>query len=189
MNMGFPDGLLALDRLAAGPVEWTGRLSAAASAWDLGEIRLASDPRLRLRAESVGAGVVRVSGLLSVQVEQECRRCLEPVIAQVELELELRFDPELAADEESEGLYALDSQVAELDLGPALREELLLAVPDFPVCAEACRGLCPVCGVNRNEESCDCRTETIDPRWEALRQEFPVRPDAAEGAGDGTSDV
>jgi uncharacterized protein len=42
-------------------------------------------------------------------------------------------------------------------------------LPTIPVCAEDCQGLCPSCGVNRNESHCDCGNEARDPRWDALR--------------------
>jgi uncharacterized protein len=122
------------------------------------------------------------------EVEQECRRCLDPVVTEVVVKLDLRFDPEIEPSDETEGLYAADPEADELELLPALREELLLALPDFPVCREDCRGLCPTCGANRNDGDCGCRVESTDPRWEVLKREFPTKPVAAEGAGDGTND-
>lgn len=188
MNMGFPHGVLALSRLAAGPVEWSGRLGTDLATWDLGGLRFAAEPVVELRIESLGAAGARVRGRLRAAVEQECRRCLEPVVSEVNIPLDLQFDPEIRAEEEAEGLYALDPEAAELDLLPVLREELLLALPDFPVCREDCRGLCPVCGADRNESPCECRSEAIDPRWEVLKEKFPKEPDAAEGAGDRMND-
>jgi len=38
------------------------------------------------------------------------------------------------------------------------------------VCSEACKGICPVCGKNRNEVACDCTVEGADDRWGALRK-------------------
>jgi len=45
-------------------------------------------------------------------------------------------------------------------------------VPDLPLvplCAPSCQGLCPRCGVNRNETECGCAEAPADPRWDALR--------------------
>lgn len=188
MNMGFPDRLLALDRLAAGPVDLSGPLRVDRDAWELEVVDLKGDPRLDLRIETTGDGAIRLRGLMLAEVEQECRRCLEPVRSQLELDLDLRFDPAVGPAEETEALYALEPQAAELDLLPALREELLLALPDFALCREECRGLCPRCGANRNEGDCECRTEAIDPRWDALRKTIPSEPEAATGAGDASDD-
>jgi uncharacterized protein len=188
MNMGFPDRLLALDRLAAGPVDLSGPLRVDRDAWELEAVDLKGDPRLDLRIETTGDGAIRLRGLMIAEVEQACRRCLEPVRSQLELDLDLRFDPAVGPEEETEGLYALEPQAAELDLLPALREELLLALPDFALCREECRGLCPRCGANRNEGDCECRTEAVDPRWDALRKTIPSEPEAATGAGDAADD-
>ena len=47
-------------------------------------------------------------------------------------------------------------------------EEFSLALPVKPLCNENCKGLCPVCGVNKNSESCSCEGERLDPRMAAL---------------------
>jgi uncharacterized protein len=57
-----------------------------------------------------------------------------------------------------------------LDLGNAIREYTLLALPIAPVCREDCQGLCPHCGVNRNESPCSCIEEITDERMAALRK-------------------
>ena len=80
--------------------------------------------------------------------------------------MEARLEPD-AADE---GVYPLRPEGEVVDLRPMIREELLLVVPEFPVCREDCRGLCPRCGTNLNESECDCRSAEADPRWEALRK-------------------
>ncbi len=89
----------------------------------------------------------------------ECRRCLGGITRTVEVGLDLRFDPEIGPADETDGLYALDPDAPDLELQPALREELLLALPEFPLCKPDCRGICPTCGANRNEGDCGCRLE------------------------------
>jgi uncharacterized protein len=49
-----------------------------------------------------------------------------------------------------------------------LREQVLLSLPARTLCQPDCKGLCPRCGVNRNETACSCDTGPSDPRWEAL---------------------
>ncbi|MEN6607705.1 MAG: DUF177 domain-containing protein, partial [Bryobacteraceae bacterium] len=56
-----------------------------------------------------------------------------------------------------------------LELELVLREQVLLALPMQRVCRADCKGICPVCGQNRNNVECNCRTETADDRWAALR--------------------
>ena len=55
-----------------------------------------------------------------------------------------------------------------LELEDILREQVLLALPMQRVCSEACKGICPDCGKNRNETACDCKPD-VDDRWGALR--------------------
>jgi len=50
-----------------------------------------------------------------------------------------------------------------------MREQFFLALPMKPLCREDCKGLCPVCGINRNRETCTCQSEWVDPRLEPLR--------------------
>jgi uncharacterized protein len=57
-----------------------------------------------------------------------------------------------------------------MELEDILREQILLALPMQRVCGEACQGICPVCGKNRNESPCDCKIESANDRWEALRK-------------------
>ena len=54
-----------------------------------------------------------------------------------------------------------------VDLTPDMREAIILALPDYPVCRDACKGLCPHCGVDLNEKTCDCRPPA-DNRWTGL---------------------
>ena len=66
----------------------------------------------------------------------------------------------------------LDSPVPtdrdQIDMAPAVREYVLLELPDGPLCRDDCAGICPVCGIDRNEASCDCDTSVRDHRWAAL---------------------
>lgn len=58
-----------------------------------------------------------------------------------------------------------------IEINPAalLWEEFSLALPVKPVCAESCKGLCPVCGGNLNTTPCSCAKAEGDPRLVALR--------------------
>jgi uncharacterized protein len=73
-------------------------------------------------------------------------------------------DPEALEDPDS---YPLAPDATEVDLAPAIREELILAVPRYVLCREDCRGLCPRCGQDLNAGPCGC-APAADPRWQAL---------------------
>jgi uncharacterized protein len=57
-----------------------------------------------------------------------------------------------------------------LDLAPMLREQLILASPMHPLCAEECRGLCPRCGKDLNEGPCHCAGEPTGSPFQVLRK-------------------
>jgi len=72
-------------------------------------------------------------------------------------------------DEEEEALR-FECPDGKADLVQLVSEQIYLALPLKPLCREGCKGLCPHCGVNRNEESCDCKEAWIDPRLAPLQQ-------------------
>ncbi len=57
-----------------------------------------------------------------------------------------------------------------VDLDDLVREQILLALPTRQLCRDDCKGLCPTCGANLNQTTCDCSAEEIDPRFAALAQ-------------------
>jgi uncharacterized protein len=128
---------------------------------------------------------VRVSAQAKAAVQVACGRCLAPVAIDVPVEFELTLVP---AEEQREGEGAKDAgkgpvggsfapeQAEEetyagkvIDLDPIVREQILLALPAYPVCRESCKGLCTVCGGNLNERECGCDRHVPDPRWAGLK--------------------
>ena len=183
MNSGFPAGWVDLDRLRRGPVEWSGELPAEPGAWGLEQLDVLEPPRLTFRAESGGHGGVRVTGRLETTLLVRCRRCLGETGWPLEIDFDFRFDPTVRELEEEGGVFTLDPGAASLDLVRPLREELVLALPEYPVCQDGCLGLCPICGADLNESTCGCRQVQADPRWDVLRELVTDgQPGAAESA-------
>jgi uncharacterized protein len=118
---------------------------------------------------------VRLRGRLATSLELACARCLEPVRQKVDREFELLYRPR-GSDAGRDELSVTDAE-AEIGyydgegllLEDVLREQVLLAVPLKVICREDCRGLCPHCGKNLNQEQCSCEATTEDPRWAALK--------------------
>ena len=121
-------------------------------------------------------GEVRIQGRYSVTMQAQCDRCLKQAQFPLERSFDLFYRPMsvIARDEEVE----IDEGEAEigfyenggLELEDILREQILLALPMQRVCSDVCQGICPVCGKNRNETPCDCKIESADDRWGALRK-------------------
>ena len=121
-----------------------------------------SDVAVDVVLESLGGSTVVANGSVSADWEASCRRCLGPASGAVHVDVRELF--ERGAD--GEETYPLRGD--QLDLEPLARDAVLLALPLAPVCADSCAGLCPTCGVNRNEVTCTCETDERDPRWAAL---------------------
>ena len=110
-------------------------------------------------------------------VTLECARCLEDAIAQVDGELDEEFLPTtdvrtglpLKLPGGAEDDQPLINAHHEIDLNEILRQNILTNLPLQPLCEQACPGLCPTCGTNRNVHSCSCAPPLGDPRWSALK--------------------
>ncbi len=136
--------------------------------WTGLELRPAAPLEVRLEAQQAGPDVV-VRGRVAGEFRLECRRCLEPVVAGVDEEVGLLYKAgEVDADEPEDVLPLPDE--ATLDVVPAVRELLLVAVPSYVICRKDCRGLCPRCGTNLNEGTCGCTSDEVEERWAPLRQ-------------------
>jgi len=120
-------------------------------------------------------GEVRIQGRYTVTMESECDRCLGRAHFPLDSAFDLFYRPATAVNGGDE--VEIDEGEAEIgfyedggmELGEILIEQILLALPMQRVCSEACKGICPQCGMNRNEGECSCRRETADDRWGALR--------------------
>lgn len=137
--------------------------------WASTELSFAAPPHVRLSLRETGDGGIHVTGTVDAVVELPCRRCLEEVDVELQLQVDWLFEPEVVEDAEEEGMFTLDPEEGVLDLTPRVREEILLEAPAYPICREGCRGLCPKCGTNLNRDSCSCETSEPDPRWGPLR--------------------
>lgn len=157
-----------LEPLAGEALEWSKTVERPDEVWpDLGaEFR--GPVELEARVERTGDGSVHIRGHLRAGLRLACRRCLQPIDEHLTLDLDFYFRPDVETEGE-EGVWPLEARDGKIDLGPAIREEVVLAVPDFPLCSPDCGGLCPVCGARRDEAECDCETSEPDARWDALR--------------------
>jgi uncharacterized protein len=143
------------------------------------------DPKLRITGPIEVSGTaelrpalneIQVKGRIDGSVDSECDRCLEPLKIPVSGDFELSYRPVSLQPEDPE--ISLDDEEAEVgfyegkgvELSDVVQEQILLWLPMQRVCRESCKGICPICGQNRNEKDCSCRVALVDERWAALRQ-------------------
>jgi uncharacterized protein len=96
----------------------------------------------------------------------ECVRCLTPCPQLLEVDFTELFAFSKRSITETGLILPEDGYI---DLEPLLREYMLLEVPINPLCRPDCKGLCPICGGNLNETTCDHSTSIVDPRLVALK--------------------
>lgn len=127
-----------------------------------------------------------------------CDRCLEDAGFPVSLPVVWTFEEgaprdylqqqvaeaEAGDEEEVEALGVFTYQGISLDLSRPVWDEIALALPAKYICREGCRGLCPVCGGNRNTAPCTCEenltgdeTPANNSGFAGLKDLFPDLPE------------
>lgn len=115
-------------------------------------------PRVEGKLENQ-AGVLFLHYHVSCVPSAECDRCLSPVLTPIEEDFSHVVVTQIASEQnDSEYLLASDAM---LDLAEAVMTDLRLSLPSKTLCSPDCKGLCPVCGCNRNESECGCDSEGI----------------------------
>jgi len=108
-------------------------------------------------------------GNIKTLLQLPCSRCLKDFTYPLGTEFEVAIVEDISRDQFSadEGFVFLNGD--EADISSRIEEAIFMAIPICPLCQEDCRGLCPGCGQDKNTTSCSCQKETIDPRWEKLK--------------------
>ena len=136
-----------------------------------------------LRTEGVArlvpysGGDFRVKGRLQTRLWFDCDRCLSRAELPLDLAFDLFYKPAAEALKAEEDEVSVDEDEAEmgfyempgLELEDILREQVLFALPMQRVCRPDCRGICPVCGGNRNENPCQCESRPVSQNFDALK--------------------
>lgn len=137
------------------------------------EYPFVSKPPLNLTLTNLGERRVKIEGGTEVSLNIPCSRCLEEVevFFPVEIEEELDFN-----ESEEERIDHLDEKNYitgyNLDVERLIYNEMLIGFPLQTLCQEDCKGICKVCGVNLNRETCSCDQTVQDPRMAAFQNIF-----------------
>jgi uncharacterized protein len=129
-----------------------------------------------LQATWVG-DFIKVSGHLATLASSPCCRCLTPVSTRLDVPVLLTYgnyeEGETAHTEEMElgadelGLIPFSGD--ELELQPDVEQEIVMALPQQPLCKDSCLGLCHSCGCNLNQVRCTCEAPILHPGLAALK--------------------
>ncbi|HSH74254.1 MAG TPA: DUF177 domain-containing protein [Longimicrobiales bacterium] len=116
-------------------------------------IRFPYPVKFTIMLSPVGGHGVLARGSLAADIVMDCDRCLEPVNVTV-------------TTDDVCHLYE-DLEIPVVDLTEDVREDILLSFPQACLCRERCRGLCPSCGTNLNQDACSCRPVESEPEEES----------------------
>jgi len=118
---------------------------------------------------------IELSGKVKTKLRLECSKCLEKVILDIENNIKCTyvFEKEEYFNKKTEHLNALDNVIYYnsniINLTERIIEAIILSIPETPLCNEGCKGLCPICGKNINEDKNHfCENDYVDPRFEEL---------------------
>lgn len=131
------------------------------------KVRFASPVSLEAQYVFDGSGF-SVKGSVLTAFRSVCARCGEEFTQPFEIEFDERFEKDANGPDgdEERDTYAFSGE--ELDLNELVRDAILLNMPNYALCSEDCRGLCPICGCNLNTAQCSCvreqdTEETVNP--------------------------
>ena len=139
------------------------------------DYRVAAPVELVFDVRRLGEDIHGVAGRMRTRLAVECSRCLEPFEVPVDTAFDLRYVPH-AEDAGEDDVEVDEDDLATafyregmVDLIDLMREQFVLALPMKPLCEEACKGLCAVCGTNLNKTQCGCAPKWEDPRLAPLK--------------------
>ena len=117
------------------------------------------------------AGVVSLDCTYRFALDLPCDRCLAPVHREMTLTNPHTVVRALQnhSEDDEEYLVAPDGFV---ELSELAANDVIPELPSRFLCREDCKGLCPVCGCDRNTTQCSCETKVADPRLAALDKFF-----------------
>ena len=116
------------------------------------------------------------SGCLTVECNVEvetnfiCDRCLENYKSKLEATTGFIITSDQRMNTDSDEVIYISTVEDEVDISKNIRDAILLVYPVKRICSQQCKGLCASCGKNLNKELCECKNDTIDPRWEKLKE-------------------
>ena len=136
-----------------------------------GDFRILEKMPVNFTFANIGVDKAKIEGNVKLTFETQCDRCL----TEVPTTLEITFDrivtsPDTDAEEDEDSRECMEGY--QLDVEAFVHNEILVNWPVKILCKEDCRGVCPVCGQNRNFGDCGCDTFVPDPRMAVIKDIF-----------------
>lgn len=145
--------------------------------FNIEDCNLTEDVKVQGKLERSGQEIL-CQGSVETVLSVTCARCLDNFSFAVKSKLKVHFIPRVENNNLPDEMELTDLDVeqefydeGQIDLSSPVRDLILLSLPQVALCREDCAGLCPECGINLNENKCDCEnTGSFDPRLAVLQQ-------------------
>lgn len=126
---------------------------------------------VEIKVDQAGADL-NIKGHAEVRLKEICDRCLTPFETNLKVNFQLLLTEKesLLSGEQVDDIYLFPANQPEFDIGPIIRDAILLERSMKQICNEDCKGLCPMCGTNLNLKECNCKKDEIDERWTPLKE-------------------
>lgn len=111
-------------------------------------------------------GIVSISAEADFSVSTQCAKCAKDISKKLKVSVD-HFLIDQLNDEDNDDYIVVENM--SLNLDELVLEDIFLSLPSRFLCKSDCKGLCPYCGKDLNDESCGCK-KPIDPRLAALQQ-------------------
>lgn len=143
-----------------------------------GECEFTAPLRTALKALRIG-DLVEIDGEIETSVRLPCSRCLQPFETPLNSSFALTYMQQTAdvmedVEPQEVELSAEDMGIAyfqgeKINLKDAIQEQVVMEFPLRPLCKLDCKGLCPKCGADMNEDPCDCKRRASPGKFAALK--------------------
>ena len=111
----------------------------------------------------------QLSGVIKAITKYQCVRCLCNNLKDVTLPIKLWLSAkEILTGDDDQEMVHFPKNIDHIEISDTIADIIRLAEPMHPNCNGNCKGLCPKCGINFNQSSCDCRVDSHDSAWNVL---------------------
>ncbi|GAC1579280.1 MAG: hypothetical protein NVS3B7_13200 [Candidatus Elarobacter sp.] len=160
---GDPFYGMGSSRIDIGPILLAGRPMALDQRVEVPPFSTFTFPQpahVRLDLRRVDRGL-QIDGIIEAEAAGSCDRCLDDVVVPLTVDVEECFDPPSGTSDPFGENNVLNG--TDLDVGDLVRQLVTSALPYVLTCSESCRGLCGICGRNKNAGGgCICPQATTE---------------------------
>lgn len=116
-----------------------------------------------------------LTGTATAQATTSCSRCLKQIDTTLEATIDSYYliNPPETQDEEINEFEILPED-HNIPLGDIIKDTMIVDAPPKPLCDDECKGLCPKCGANLNETTCECKDAPDESNPFSVLKDFKV---------------